>query len=131
MPKLRSRSVSASRSRETSRPQTPVEAVFEAEFEGALENPVSQPSTEGGRVFWENEFKSLKSFISQYSRENSAIIENLISENQNIQETIRKNHAKRLSFQTATNVVSDSSDSDSDSEFQIPRETSHDPPSHE
>ena len=87
MPKLRSRSVSASRSRETSRPQTPEEAVFEAEFEGALENPVSQPSTEGGRVFWENELISLKSFISKYTREISAIIENLISENQRLPKT--------------------------------------------
>ena len=137
MPKLRSRSVSASRSQETSRPQTPVEAVFEAEFEGALENPVSQPSTEGGRVFWENEFKSLKASISQYTRENSAIIESLISENQNIRETIKKNHEelsqqlapptdKRLSFKASS--LSDSSDSDSDSDFQIPRETLHDPP---
>ena len=137
MPKLRSRSVSASRSRETSRPQTPEEAVFEAEFEGALENSVSQPNTEGGRVFWENEFKSLKTSISQYTRENSAIIESLISENQNIRETIKKNHEelskqlapptdKKLSFKASS--LSDSSDSDSDSDFQIPRETLHDPP---
>ena len=137
MPKLRSRSVSASRSREASRPQTPEEAVFEAEFEGALENSVSQPSTEGGRVFWENEFKSLKASISQYTRENSAIIESLISENRNIRETIKKNHEelsqqlvpptdKKLSFKASS--ISDSSDSDSDSDFQIPRETLHDPP---
>ena len=59
----------------------------------------------------------------KYTREISAIIENLISENQRY----RKNHAKRFSFKTATNVASDSSDSDSDSEFQIPRETVHDP----
>ena len=90
MPKLRSRSASASRSWDTSHPPTPERATFEDDFEGTLESPAAQPNNEGGRVFWENEFKSLKSFISQYTRENSAIIENLISENHIIRETIRK-----------------------------------------
>ena len=92
MPKLRSRSASVSRSRDTSHPPTLERAAFEDDFEGALESPAAQPNNEGGRVFWENELISLKSFISQYTRENSAIIENLISENHIIRETIRKNH---------------------------------------